>query len=174
MSLPELWILTGHLPGHSNPNRPITSHTLHCRDNPSLLISHPHMLTRTIWLTSLQPRCQRSLTLFHLHLPTHPTRHLLQLLPIQGNLKHRHHSSTYSNSNSFRGLHPTLMTNVVLKGYSHHQPILRDLLHRTNPCQMSLRGLFSRQPNMNLILHPILPPTIFNCRPHPNPPHLPP
>uniref|UniRef100_A0A8C0AMQ5 Uncharacterized protein n=1 Tax=Buteo japonicus TaxID=224669 RepID=A0A8C0AMQ5_9AVES len=141
----------------SNPDRPPTSNTLHCRHHPSFLIRSPHIILR-----------------LHLHLPTHRPRTILRLLPIQRNLKHRNHPTTHPHSNCLRRLCTPMRPNILLRSHSHHQPILSHPLHRTNHCRMSLRRVLRRQPHPHPILHPALPTPIPNRRPHLNPPYLPP
>lgn len=86
LRLMELWVPVRHLLTNSNPNRPTTCRTLHCRHHPSLLICRTYMPKRAIRLTNPKPPHKRSLILIHLYLPTHRTRTLLWLLPLQGNL----------------------------------------------------------------------------------------
>lgn len=170
----KLRISPRHLPNYTNLNRPPTSYTLHCRHNPGLLLSRPHMPKCTVRLTNPQPTCKRSIILFHLHLPPHRPWILLRLLPIQRNLKHGHYSPTHTHSNRLRRLRPAMGTNIILRGHSHYQLILSHPLHRPNPRRMSLRWLFSRQPHINPIFRTTLPPPLHNRRPHPHPSHLPP
>eukprot|EP00095_Tigriopus_kingsejongensis_P005070 maker-scaffold2235_size18398-snap-gene-0.5 protein:Tk05070 transcript:maker-scaffold2235_size18398-snap-gene-0.5-mRNA-1 annotation:"cytochrome b" len=120
----KLRISPRHLPNHTDPNWPPTSHTLHRRHNLSLLLHRPHMPRRTIRLTNPQPPCKRSLILLYLHLLPHRPRALLWLIPIQRNLKHRHHPPTYPYSNCFRRLCSTMRTNILLRGHCYHQLIL--------------------------------------------------
>ena len=140
----KLWITTRHLPHHTNYHRPTISHTLHSRHLPSFHFRSPHMPKRTIWLTNTKFTRKRSLLLLHLHLPTYRPRILLRLIPKQRNLKHWSNSTTNPNSNRFRGICPTLRTNVLLRSHSHHQPILSNPLYWTNTSRMSLRRILGR------------------------------
>uniref|UniRef100_A0A8B9Z7Y4 Uncharacterized protein n=1 Tax=Buteo japonicus TaxID=224669 RepID=A0A8B9Z7Y4_9AVES len=159
---------------NTNHNRPPTSNTLHRRHYSSLLIRSPHMPKRTVRLTDPQPTCQRSILLLHLHLPTHRSRTILWLLPIQRNLKHRDYPTTHPHSNCLRRLRTPMRPNILLRSYSHHQPILSYPLHRTNHCRMSLRRILRRQPYPHPILRPTFPTPIPNRRPYLNPSYLPP
>lgn len=169
----KLWVTTRHLLNYTNYHRLTTSHALHSRHLPSLQLSRPHMPKCPIWLTNPQPPCKRSLNILHLHLPPHWPRVLLRLVSKQRNLKHRSYSTPNPNSNCLRRLRTSLRTNVILRGYSNHQPILSNPLHRPNTSRMSLRGILSRQPHTDAILRPPLPPPIRHCRAHTSTSHLP-
>lgn len=169
----KLRISTGNLPINSNPNWPATCRTLHCRHHPSLLVCRPHLPKRAVRLTNPKPPRKRSFILLHLHLPAHRTGTLLRLIPIQRNLKHRSRPTTNPHSHSLRRIRPAMRTNIILRRHSHYQPILSRPLHRPNPCRMGLRRILSRQPHTNTILHPSLPSSLHNCRPHHHSPHLP-
>lgn len=169
----KLWITPRYLPSHTNCYRPTTSNTLHCRHLPSIHLCSPHLPKRAIWMTNPKPTRKRSLLLLYLHLPSHRPRTILRLIPKQRNLKRRSHPPTNSNSNCFRRVRPSLRTNIILRSYSHHKPILSNPIHRTNTSRMSLRRILSRQPNTNPILCPTLPTTIRNRRTNTSSPHLP-
>lgn len=166
-------ITTGHLPNYPNCNRTTASYALHSRHLPGLLLRRPHMPRRTIWLTNPQPTRKRRFLLLHLHLPSHRPRNLLRLVPKQRNLKHRSYPPPNPHSNRLRRIRPTLRTNIILRSYSNHKPILSNPLHRPNTRRMSLRRILSRQPYINTILRPSLPTPICHRRPHTSPPHLP-
>lgn len=127
----------------------------------------------TIWLTNPKPPCKRSLILLHLYLPSYCPRFLLWFIPIQRNLKHRCHSSTHPHSYSLCWLCPTMGSNILLRGYSNHKPILRHSLHWPYSSRMGLRWILCRQPHLDPILHPTFPPPIHNHQLSPHPPNLP-
>lgn len=169
----KLRLPSRHLPHHTNRHRTATSHTLHSRHHPSLLLRSPHMPKRPIRMTNSKPPCKWSLFLLHLHLPAHRTRPLLRFIPKQRDLKHRSYPPSNPHSNCFRRLRSPMRTNIILRCHSNYQSILSHPLHRPNTSRMSLRGLLSRQPHPNPILCPTLSPTIRNRRPHTSSPHLP-
>uniref|UniRef100_A0A8C0VNS6 Uncharacterized protein n=1 Tax=Cyanistes caeruleus TaxID=156563 RepID=A0A8C0VNS6_CYACU len=111
---------------------PTPSHALHSRHLPGLHLRCPHLPKRSIRLTHPKPPRKRSLLLLHLHLLPHRTRNLLWLLPKQRNLKHRSYPPPDPHSNCIRRLRPTLRTNIILRCYSNHKPILSNPIHRPN------------------------------------------
>lgn len=127
----------------------------------------------TVWVTNPEPSCKRSLLLLHLHLPSHCSRALLWLLPVQRNLKYRNYPPTHPYGNCLRRLCPTMRPNIILRRHSHYKPILCHPLHRPNTSRMGLRGILRRQPHLNPILHPTFPPSIRNHQPSSHPPNLP-
>lgn len=138
LRLMELWAPVRHLLTNSNPNRPATCRTLHCRQHPSLLICRAYVPERTIRLANPKPPRKRSLIFLHLCPPTHRTRTLPWLLPLQGNLKYRSHPPTDPHGHSLRRIRP------ALRSHSHYQSVLSCSLHRPNPRRMSLRWILSR------------------------------
>lgn len=161
------------LPHDPNPHRPTTSHALHSRHIPSLLLRSPHLPERTIRLTHPESPRKRRLILLHLYLPSHRTRPILRLLPLQGNLKHRSNPPPHTHSHRLCGLCSPMGPNIILRGHRYHKPILSNSLHWTHPSRVSLRGIFSRQPNPYPILRLTLPPPLCNRRYYYHPPHLP-
>uniref|UniRef100_A0A8B9MN08 Uncharacterized protein n=1 Tax=Accipiter nisus TaxID=211598 RepID=A0A8B9MN08_9AVES len=140
----KLWVPARNLPTHTNPNWSPTGHALHRRHHSSLLIRRSHMPKRTVRLTNPEPTCQRSILFLHLHLLTHRPGTLLRFIPVQRNLKHRDYPPTHPHSNCLRRLCPPMRTNILLRGYGHHQPLLRYPVHRTNPCRVGLRRFLRR------------------------------
>lgn len=169
----KLRVTTGHLLNHTNRHRLTTSHALHSRHLPSLQLSRPHVPKCPIRLTNPQPPCKWSLIILYLHLLSHRPRILLRLIPQQRNLKHWSYPAPGPNSNCLRRLRTPLRTNIILRGYSNHQPILSNPLHRPITSRVGLRGIFSRQSHTNTILRPPLPPPIRHRRTHTGPSHLP-
>lgn len=169
----KLRVTTGHLLNLTNRHRLTTSHALHSRHQPGILLRRPHMPRRPIRVTNSQPARQRSIVLLHLYLPTHRPRTVLRLLPQQRDLKHRSHPTLNPHSNRLRRVCPAMRTNILLRSYSHYKPILSNPLHRTNTRGVSLRRILSRQPYINPILRSTLPTPIPHRRPHTSTPHIP-
>uniref|UniRef100_A0A8D1R0G4 Uncharacterized protein n=1 Tax=Sus scrofa TaxID=9823 RepID=A0A8D1R0G4_PIG len=129
-----------YLPNFTNPNRPIPSNTLYIRYNNSLLISNTYLSRRKLWMNYSLPTCKWSINI--LHLPIHPCRPrpILRILYIPRNMKHRSNSIIYCYSNSLHGLRPALRTNIILRSYCHHKPIISYSLCWNKPCRMNLRS----------------------------------
>lgn len=131
------------------------------------------MPRRPIRLTHPEPPCKWSFLLLHLHLHPHRPRNLLRLIPKQRNLKHWSHSVINPHGNRLRRLRPALRANILLRGYSNHQPILSHPLHWTNTSRMSLRRILSRQPHPNPILRTSLSPSLYHRRVNPSTSNIP-
>lgn len=150
------------MPNSTNPNRPISGNTLHIRHRHRLLLRYPHLPRRKLRLNSTLSTCQRSINILHLPVPTCRPGHLLWLLHIHRNLKHRNHSSIRCYSNSLHRICPPMRTNILLRSNSHHQPTLSNPLYRDKPRRMGLRGILCRQSYPHPILRPPLSPPIYH------------
>uniref|UniRef100_A0A4X2L4Z0 Uncharacterized protein n=1 Tax=Vombatus ursinus TaxID=29139 RepID=A0A4X2L4Z0_VOMUR len=158
----KFWITIRNLPYHTNPNRPIPSHTLHLRYPNSLLFSSPYLPRCESRLTHPQPPRQRSIYILHMPVPPHWPRNLLWLLPLQRNMKHRSISSTHSYSNCFRWLCTPMRTNILLRCNRNYQLIISHPLRRHHPSRMNLRWILRRQSHTDPILRLPFYPT-FHC-----------
>lgn len=161
------------MPNSTNPNRPIPSNTLHVRHRHRLLLRHPHLPRRQLWLNPALPSRQRSIHILYLPVPTCRSRHLLRLLHIHRNLKHWNCPPICRHSNSIHRLRPPMRTNIFLRGDSHHQPPLSYPLHRNKPCRVSLRRILRRQSHPHPILRSPLSPPIYHYGPSHSSPTLP-
>ena len=162
----ELWLLTRPLFSRPNSHGVVFSHTLHLRHCYCLLLCRTHLPRRKLRMTHPKHTCQRRILLLHLHLPTYRTRPLLWLLPLQRNMEYWRSPTAPGDNNSFCGLRPPLRTDIILRGYSHHQPAIRRALCWKYPRAMNLRGLLRRQRHPNPILR--LPLLIPVCHRGPN------
>lgn len=124
-------------------------------------------------MTNSKHSCKRSLLFLHLPLPSRSPRHILWLIPLQRNLKHRSSSPTPNYNNRLRRICAPMRTDILLRSHRNYQPSFRLPLHRGHPSTMNLRWFLSRQRHPNPILRLPLPSAIRNCRRKHNPPPIP-
>lgn len=155
----KLWIPPRSMLSSTDPNRPVSSYTLHIRHNHSLFINHPYLPRRSLRLSYPIHTCKRSLHILYLPIHARRTGPILWLIPILKNMKHWHYSPTYSHSHRIHRICPTLRPNVLLRSNCHYQSTIGHPLHRNGPSRVNLRRLFRRQGNSNTILClPLYPP----------------
>lgn len=154
-----------HVPSNPNPDRPIPSNTLHIRHRHRLLLRNPYLPRRQLRLNpTISPR-QRSFHILHLPVFTRRPRHLLWLLHIHRNMKHRNYSPLHRHSNSIYRVCPPMRTNIFLRRNSHHQPSLSHPLYWNQPRRVGLRWLLRRQSHSHSILCPPLSSSIHHYSP---------
>lgn len=161
------------MPNNSNPNRLISSHTLHIRHNYSILISNTHLPRRQLRLTYPIYTRKRSLNILHLLIPSCRTRNILWVIHIHRNMKHWSCTIICCNSNSIHRICTSMRTNILLRSHSNYQPIISYPLYRNNLGRVNLRRILSRQSNPNTILRIPLHLTFHHHSPSSSPPIIP-
>uniref|UniRef100_A0A8C6AHV9 Uncharacterized protein n=1 Tax=Monodon monoceros TaxID=40151 RepID=A0A8C6AHV9_MONMO len=116
----KLWLPTGPLPNHTNPNRLIPSNTLYARHLNCFFISRTYLSRRKLQLSHPIPTRKWSLHILHLPLRPHRTWPILQFLYIPRNMKYQRTSTTNSYSHRIRRLYPTLRTDIILRRNCYH------------------------------------------------------
>lgn len=152
------------LPNNSNYHRTIPSNTLYIRHHNSILISHPYLPRRKLRLINPIFTCQRSLNILHLLISPCRTRHILWVLHLLRNMKHRNYPPIHSHSNRIYRLCTTMRTNIILRSHSNYKFTISHSIHWNHPCRMNLRRILSRQSNPNTLLRISLYSPIHYCR----------
>ena len=88
-----------------------------------------------------------------MYLYTHRTRHLLWILPIQKNMKHRNYLIISNNSHCIHGLCTTMRTNIILSCHCNYKYNLNNPIFRRSDYSMNLRRICSKWANTNPIFH---------------------
>ena len=170
----KLWLPPRHLLNFTNPNRPIPSNTLYIRYNNSILFCNPHLPRCELWLNHSIHTRKWGINILHLPIHACRTRPILRIIHFLRNMEHRSNPPICNNSHSIHRLCPTMRTDIILRGNSHHQSPLSNPIHWHEPSRMNLRGILSRQSYSHPILRLPLHPPIYHCSPRHSPPNFPP
>jgi len=140
----KLWITIRNLCSSTNCDRIIPSYTLLPKHRHCLQKSKTHLLRRKLWLTTTNSTCKWSIPILRLHLPTHRTKYILQIIQLHTHMICGGSNPILNYSNSIYRLCPTVRTNIILRCNGNYKPLISNHLYRKGSSPMSMRRIRSR------------------------------